>query len=241
MDYKKINMQYFSQTLSLTSSQTLSLSTSLALNISRSLALLLIVFTSSNIFPQSTPIHISEVDLYDFIDELANEQIIQINSAVKPYSKQQVYQWLRKSEKVENLSKRQKKQIQFYLKEYQFVSNDTINPYGDSKWNVGRSWTHKSAFSLDQLGYFYKDRGFAFSIKPIWGVDYRKNETGSVRHFWGGLGAYATVGKNWSLYASLRDNSITEIMAFPYYFTQEDAGNYKIGEGGRLQFLPTVA
>ena len=139
----------------------------------------------------------------------------------------------RKSSNADGLSIRQKKQIQFYLREYQFVSNDTINPYGDSKWNVGRSWTHKSAFSLNQLGYFYKDKNFTFAIKPIWGIDYRKNETGSVRHFWGGLGAYSTVGKNWSFYASLRDNSITQIMAFPYYFTQEEGGAYKLGEGHR--------
>ncbi len=184
-------------------------------------------FFVSIVFSQSTPVHISETDLYDFIDELANDQHIDLNSAVKPYSKQQVYNWLKTSYNSKDLSSRQKNQISFYLKEYQFVSPDTINPYGDSKYNLGRSWTHKSAFSLDQLGYFYKDKNFTFALKPIWGIDYRTNDSGSVRHFWGGLGAYATVGKNWSFYASLRDNSLTEILAYPSYFTQEEGGAYK--------------
>jgi len=181
-------------------------------------------FFSLIVFGQSTPVHISETDLYDFIDELANDQIIEINSAVKPYSKQQVYNWLKKSYTSDGLSIRQKKQILFYLKEYQFVSQDSINPYGNSKYNLLKTWSNKSAA---------QHKNFTFALKPIWGVDYRTNDSGSVRHFWGGLGAYSTIGKHWSMYASLRDNSITEIMAYPSYFTQEEGGNYKIGEGGR--------
>jgi hypothetical protein len=210
-----------------------SIARKLASSLARKLLYIALIISTSSVYSQSSPVHISEKDLYDFIDELANEQLINVNSVVKPYSKQQVYEWLTASANSDELTKRQKYQIAFYLREYQFVSTDSINPYGDSKWNLTRKWGTKSAFSLEQLGYFYKDKNFTFAIKPIWGVDYRTNDSGSVRHFWGGLGAYATVGKHWSFYASLRDNSITEIMAYPSYFTQEDAGNYKIGEGGR--------
>ena len=184
-------------------------------------------------FSQNTPTHITQVELYDFIDELANEQYIEINSVVKPYSRQQIYAWLVDADTASDLSKRQKKQIQFYLQEYQFVSNDTINPYGDTKLNLLVKSSKKSSLHLTQYGYYYKDKKFTFALKPIWGVDYRTNDSGSVRHFWGGLNAYATVGKHWSFYASLRDNSITEIMAFPEYKTLEEGGNYKINEGGR--------
>ncbi len=184
-------------------------------------------------FSQNTPTHITQIELYDFIDELANEQYIEINSVVKPYSRQQIYAWLVDADTARDLSKRQKKQIRFYLQEYQFVSNDTINPYGDTKLNLIVKSSKKSSLHLTQYGYYYKDKQFTFALKPIWGIDYRTNDSGSVRHFWGGLNAYATVGKHWSFYASLRDNSITEIMAFPEYKTLEEGGNYKIGEGGR--------
>jgi hypothetical protein len=181
---------------------------------------------------QYIPVHLTQTHLIDFIDELANDGFIEINSAVKPYGRVQVYEWLIKASKSDGLTSRQKKQIAFYLKEYEFMSKDTTNPYYD-KYNLLKPWATNSAGSLSQLGYFYKDDKFSFALKPIWGVDYRTNDSGSVRHFWGGLGAFATVGEHWGMYASLRDNSITEITAFPNYFTQEAGGNYKIGEGGR--------
>ncbi len=183
---------------------------------------------------QTNYLHISYTEIYDFVDELANEHIIDINSSIKPYSRQQVYYWLTEAQGTEGLSKRQNKQIEFYLREFQMESvKDTINPYGTSKYNIVKKWTNQSAVQLDQLGFIYKDKNFMFNVKPIWGIDYRTNNSGAVRHFWGGLEAHANMGKHWGMYASLRDNSITEIMAFPNYFTQEAGGNYKIGEGGR--------
>lgn len=182
---------------------------------------------------QTVPVHITETHLYDFIDELANDGYIEINSAVKPYSKKQVYLWLSATSNKEGLSKRQQSQIDFYLKEYGLQSSDSLNNRANGKLNLISKWTSKSSLQLDQLSYIYKDKNFTFAVKPIWGIDYRTNDSGSVRHFWGGLGAFATVGEHWALYASLRDNTITEIMAFPNYFTQEEGGSYKIGFGGR--------
>ncbi|OIP01515.1 MAG: hypothetical protein AUJ98_04135 [Bacteroidetes bacterium CG2_30_33_31] len=182
---------------------------------------------------QTIPVHLSEINLYDFIDELANEQLIDINSAVKPYSKMQVYEWLIASKASKNLSKRQQNQIDFYLHEYKMQSDDSLSHCLRQNLNLINKWSKTSSLQLDQLGYYYKDKNFTFALKPIWGIDYRTNDSGAVRHFWGGLGAYANIGKHWAFYASLRDNSITEIMSYPSTFTQEDAGNYKIGEGGR--------
>ncbi|OYT11936.1 MAG: hypothetical protein B6I18_02510 [Bacteroidetes bacterium 4572_112] len=169
--------------------------------------LIIAFFALSNLtFAQNTPTHITQVELYDFIDELANEQLIFINSVVKPYSRQQIYGWLSEAQSDTSayLSRRQKKQIEFYLQEYQFVSTDSINPYGDTKLNLIVKSSKKASLHLTQYGFYYKDKQFTFALKPIWGVDYRTNDSGSVRHFWGGLNAYATVGKHWSFYASLK-------------------------------------
>ena len=200
----------------------------------RLLLFISLIMSLSLVKAQTDFLHISYTEIYDFVDELANEHLIDINSSIKPYSRQQVYFWLIEAQGAEGLNKRMKKQIAFYLKEFQMESpTDTINPYGTSKYNLVKKWTHESAMQLDQLGFIYKDKNFMFNIKPIWGVDYRTNNTGAVRHFWGGVEAHANMGKHWGMYASLRDNSITEIMAFPSYLTQEEGGNYKIGEGGR--------
>lgn len=194
--------------------------------------LLIITFTQVA-KPQNIYVHLKEVELYSFIDELANEKLIELNSVVKPYTRKQVCDWLTTAAASTGLSTRQKKQIDFYLKEYTLYSSDSVNPYGSSKLNLIGKWTNKSALQLNQLGYFYKDDLFTFSVKPIWGIDYKSNDSGSVRHFWGGLSANATVGDHWGIYASLRDNSTTEIVAFPSYFSMDEGGNYKVGEGGR--------
>jgi len=198
--------------------------------------LLLVLFLTigiASIHAQHTPLHITQTELFDFVDELANGQIISINSAVKPYSRQQVYRWLMTANGNKNLSQRQQKQIEFYLKEFNFSSSDSLNPYRTSNLNLIKKWSKNTAVQVDQLGVFYKDALFSFAMKPIWGIDYRTNDSGSVRHFWGGIEAHATVGKNWSFYASLRDNSITKVLAMPTYFAQEEGGSYKLGIGGR--------
>lgn len=43
---------------------------------------------------------------------------------------------------------------------------------------------------------------------------------------------HATIGKHWVFYANLRDNSESELLSQPDYFTQREGGNYKIGNGG---------
>ncbi len=195
--------------------------------------LIFTVFVLASVSSQTVMVHLTEVELYDFIDELANEKIIELNSIVKPYSRKQVYNWLISAATAQGLSARQKKQINFYLREYGIQSTDSINPYGSSNLNLIGKWTNKSAMQLNQLGYFYKDNLLTFSLKPIWGIDYKSNDSGTVRHFWGGLSAQANIGSHWGIYASLRDNSITEILTYPSTISMDDGGNYKVGEGGR--------
>jgi hypothetical protein len=50
--------------------------------------LLFCTFAISNIFSQDIPEHISYTRIYDYLDELASEGVIDLNSTVKPYSRQ---------------------------------------------------------------------------------------------------------------------------------------------------------
>jgi len=222
-----------SQAPMLSRSHALKFSCSHALIIRNYIIIIFITIFTLNSTAQTTFEHISNKAIYDFIDELANDGIIHVNTVIKPYSKKFIYEKLAEAGKSENINKRQKKEIEFYLKEFSIESDSPRNPYENNKYNIIKKWSDNSALQLDQLGLFYKDSLFTFSLKPIWGIDYKNNSTGSVRHFWGGLEADASIGKHWGLYASLRDNSITEILAFPSYFTQDMGGNYKVGEGGR--------
>ncbi len=92
----------------------------------------------------------------------------------------------------------------------------------------------KSNFStgLNPLGLFYKDSTITMSIKPIWGIRYYFNSWGSVRHIWGGAEAYMTIGNHWGLYANLRENNMTDVLASQTNFVQSEGGNYKINAEG---------
>jgi len=196
--------------------------------------LLILISASFPGFTQTINEHISNKTIYGFLDELANDKIIILNSTIKPYAQTYILLKLKEAEKQEEaLTLRQQNDLNFYLGIYGFNDDIKYNPYSETaKVNIFNKQS-SSVTSINPLGFFYKDSLFTFSLKPIWGINYQTNEAGSVRHTWGGAEAYGTIGKHWGVYANLRDNYITEILAFPSYFTQSEGGNYKLNEGGR--------
>ena len=70
-------------------------------------------------FPQAVFQDLTNTSIYRFIDELANLKVISIHSAVKPYSRIYIAGKLKEaSEKRDQLSKRQQKELDFYLRDY---------------------------------------------------------------------------------------------------------------------------
>ncbi len=193
--------------------------------------LLLLVWSNAN--TQDVPVSFRNEAIYDFLDELANSRIVNINSAVKPYSNSFILQCLNNAEKSrEQLSTRQQKELDFYLRQYGFIGVKGKNSYTDSK--RGNLITKGPNFNLGflPLGMHYKDSLFSFSLKPIWGVREYASGSNRIMHTWGGAEAWGSIG-NISIYASLRDNYQTEILAKPEYFTQSEGGNYKVSVQGR--------
>jgi len=82
--------------------------------------IILILGLSSIIgYSQDIPHPIRNTGVYTFLDELANNQIITMNSAVKPYSRAFIARCLEEAmEKRELLSGRQEKELDFYLKDF---------------------------------------------------------------------------------------------------------------------------
>ncbi len=166
--------------------------------------LFLILFgLGKNAHPQFIPEHIKYTNIYEFLDELANEQIIDLNTTVKPYSKVFIGEKLREAaNKADKLNSRQKKEIAFFQQIYnpEYIDNLTYT----HRFNLVNN--SNTQISLNPAGIFYHDEIFNLSIKPIAGYQNWSNDHGSVSHRWNGAEAYATVGKNWGFYASLRDN-----------------------------------
>jgi hypothetical protein len=71
-----------------------------------------IIVLNTNLFSQEVPQSVSNTGIYDFLDELANNQIITINSAVKPYSRLFISRCLKEAEeKKDKLNPRQQKEL----------------------------------------------------------------------------------------------------------------------------------
>ncbi|MBN3034752.1 MAG: hypothetical protein JW861_04145 [Bacteroidales bacterium] len=174
--------------------------------------------------------HVSNSRIYNFLDELAMEQIITINSAAKPYSRMFIAGKLAEAaEKRELLNERQQKELDFYLLDYLLELRES--PSYPDRFDLFRK-NSGLATAINPLGVFYKDSIFTLSLKPIWGIQYFVNDSGSIFHRWGGAEAYAYVGKHWSFYANLRDNSESERLIEPSYFTNRQGGPYKVDTTG---------
>jgi hypothetical protein len=163
--------------------------------------------------------HVSSTAIYEFLDELANQKIIDINSVVKPYSRSFIAAKLTEAKGKEDLlNKRQKGELDFFLKDY----NKELMP--DKKF--------KKRTDL----FYYKDSLFAFSVNPVLGINYLVNDSGTIYHRWSGGEVYGYLGKNWGIYASLRDNHETQPFASPTYFTQTTGGGVKNSDNGGIDY-----
>ena len=191
------------------------------------------LFVTLSALPQFVPEHISNKSIYLFLDELASAKLISVNTAIKPWSKSFIAQKLvEASAHRDSLSKRQIKELDFYLKSYRPDLPAPTTLQWQEKLNIFKKQPHL-ATSLNPFALVYKDSLFTFSIRPVYGISIYNNENGHVTHTWGGIEAYGTIAGHLGIYASLRDNHETQLFALPTYLTQEMGGNYKINEGGR--------
>jgi len=204
--------------------------------------LLLIFFNIILSYTQSQTVyeHISNTNVYDFLDELANNKVIEINSAIKPYSKIFIAEKLLEAKKEGGqLSKRQKKEIDFYLISYQIELDEQLTL--SKKYDVFKKNKQLSSL-INPLTLLYKNKEYNFSLKPILGYEYSTNSNGAVTHSWGGLDFSANLGKHLALYTSLRDNNVNKIlidsdylvstMGIPYKNFGEDGIDYSEARGG---------
>lgn len=198
----------------------------------RKTLLILAIFIYTYTVAQDIPISFRNEAIYDFLDELANGRIIEINSVVKPFTNSFILRCLNDAERSRDLlSYRQQKELDFYLRQYSFIGVKGSNSYAETK--KGNLIARKPNFNLGFLpmGLHYKDSTFTFSLKPIWGIREYASGDSRITHTWGGAEAWGYIGKI-SIYANLRDNSQTEALAKPSYFTQNEGGNYKSGGPG---------
>ncbi len=196
----------------------------------RKYLLLILLFIINFSFSQEVYQNVSNTNIYDFLDELANYQVISINSAIKPYSRKYIAGKLKEAYgKLSQLNKLQQQELKFYLKDY----NKELPGFEDKDY-LGKNLISRSKSLLNKRTdlFYYKDSLFTLTVNPILGIDYYDNEKGSNYHRWNGAEAYGNIGKHWGVYSSLRDNHESELFDLPTYLNQQTGGSIKLDDKG---------
>lgn len=183
------------------------------LNLSKSLLLFLVISITckTETLSQDVPHPVSNKGIYEFIDELAARHIISVNSAIRPYSRTSIANYLQEAvEKKELLSPRQQKELEFYLLDF------------GKELNAGRDWKRRKDL------FYYKDSVFSLTVNPIIGGEIFLNTAGRATYWRNGAEARGYI-KNWGFYASLRDNHEKPFLGRPDFLTHREGGHIKVG------------
>lgn len=168
----------------------------------RKLLTILFILTGVCVQAQDIPQHISYYKLYDFVDELSTCGLYELNSAVKPYSRKFILEKLLEAQKqTEKLTNRQKSELNFYLNDLAIE----INRLPKANWHLWKN--DKSKAALLAPGIYYRDSVFKARITPALGLNIMYNASGTIIQRWIGAEFQASIGKNVSVYGSIRDLS----------------------------------
>lgn len=193
------------------------------------LILMLAAFLGAN--GQSIPVHVSNHTVYSFLDEMANKGVIDINSAVKPYSRKFVAERLAEAEKGDSLlTKRQKKDLAFLLKDF----GKELGRFNDYDF-LGRGLKRGDVFPFKEREkrydlFYYGDSLSQITINPVLGGTGWVNENGLNYHRYVGAELYGSVWRV-GYYANIRDNYEDKVLSQANYLTQR-TGSFLKGING---------
>lgn len=169
--------------------------------------LLFFLCFAKHLYSQDIPVHPSSERIYEFLDEMASLQLIEINSVVKPFSRATIAGLLSEVNNNKSLlNKRQSEELEFYLKE--FVKE--INEFSYSDHVIKRIAHIRDRQEQRADLFYYRDSLFNLTINPIGGFRYYFNQKNSLMHQWTGLEANAYIDKRWGFYVNFRDNRASE-------------------------------
>ncbi len=182
---------------------------------------ILAVFCALSVSAQRIPEMIEYTEVYDFIEELTTDGVIETNAAIKPYTRDYIAAKLKEAQGKDSLlNKRQKEDLQFYLQDYA-LELDTLPTYSSYGYRHVTQWkTNVSNLNLadPSLHILTKDKIFKMRLRPILGMDLDYNKKGLLMHRVYGAEIQMDIAKHVSIWGSLRDNSWDGTMLNETYF-----------------------
>ena len=169
---------------------------------------------------QNIPVPLTQVKLYDFLDELVTDGVLVHQTAVRPYTRVQVAKMLVEAQAADSLlNTRQKKELAFYLNEYALERDTMVSNYVQ--------YTDHSTYNVSladpQFSYRSKDNMFKMRLRPILGGNFLMSKKGVIFHRWYGAELQMDIAKHLSIWGSLRDNSWSgDWLSKTYFPTDND-------------------
>jgi hypothetical protein len=193
------------------------------------LLVLLVFMPGTYMYSQEVPHSVNNTGVYEFLDELASMKLIEINSAVKPYSRMYIASRLREADsRRELLNRRQQKELDFYLTDFSKEIKETGRNGLSMLWHNGLK-TNPARGTITRLRrdlFYYKDSLFSLTVNPILGGELFSSSGGRATYIRNGAEARAYIGK-WGFFASLRDNHEKPLLGRPEYLTKREGGHIK--------------
>ena len=159
---------------------------------------------------QRIPEAIEYTEVYDFIEELTSDGVIQSNAAIKPYTRDAIARMLLDAQSKDSLlSQRQKDDLQFYLQDYALEADTLPVYYSYGHRHVTQWITPVSNLSLadPSLHILTQNKVFKMRVRPILGMDLSYNKRGMLMHRWYGAEVQMDIAHHLSIWGSIRDNS----------------------------------
>lgn len=153
---------------------------------------------------QNIPVSLSYTRIYDFLDELTTDGVIQLNEAVRPYTRRQIAGMLLQAQQGDTLlNSRQKADLAFFLNEYA-MERDTMRN-GFVQYTDHR--TYNLSLADPQFSYMTANKMFKMQIRPILGMDVIASKKGAIIKRWWGAELQMDIAHHVSIWGSLRDIS----------------------------------
>ena len=176
----------------------------------RSKILAIVLFCALSVSAQRIPEMIEYTEIYDFLEELTTDGVMQTNAAIKPYTRDYIAARLREAQSRDSLlNKRQKDDLQFYLQDFALECDTVPTYYSYGHRHVTQWRTAVSNLNLadPSLHILTKDKIFKMRVRPILGMDLSYNKKGLLMHRWYGAEIQMDIAHHVSIWGSIRDNS----------------------------------
>lgn len=185
------------------------------------LLIVALAFLAISVEGQNIPENTQFTRIYDFIDELASEQIIEVNSLVRPYSRDKIAQWLSTAkDSIHLLNKRQRDDLFMFINDYALELDSLPQAYVHwtnkanimNHYNRKRTYKNTETFSLSLVQPAFHARTtngkFKFRVTPILGMDIYANKKGFITKQYYGAELQVDIANHVSIWGSIRDISL---------------------------------